>query len=523
MEDKLMDKDLEPRVLESRRDGLFIVTDRPNLFSFCFSAARRRWILTQHWNQARSQLLRLPPWIAPLKNKKNLKCRSIYKQAIPAGFADLKFISVLLLACAFLGRSALADTNFLAGADFSHLAFFESRGVHYRENGVTQDGLQILKNHGINCVRLRLFTSSAAQANADPYNYINNTNYTVPLAVRVKNAGLRFCLDFHYSDTWADPGHQATPAAWTNLGLSALVQQMRAYNSNTIATFAAAGAMPDYVQVGNEITSGLLWPLGRVFGDGGTPWSQFGQLIKAAIQGIQDASGAAMPKIIVHIDAGGNWPTTMWFFDNLNAQGVNFDIIGESYYPFWQGAPSSLSNCLKNAAVRYSKPLIVAENAFPYTNTCPPQWLTNLYGFPPTPAGQVSFISTMALIVKSVPNHLGAGLFYWAAEYQAVNGVQEAGYNTASFFNVSGNVLPVADAVGGMAAPLRLNASKIGSANLRVQWPFSGAASKLMTSTSSAPSAVWSFVADSLQTTDTVFSVTVPLTNKVSFYRLQSN
>ena len=143
------------------------------------------------------------------------------------------------------------------------MAYFESLGVVYKDGGVVTDGIQILKNHGINCVRLRLFTSSQAQAATNAYNYINNTNYTVPLAVRVKNAGLLFSLDFHYSDTWADPGHQAIPAAWSNLNFAQLVQQMYTYNSNTIATFAAAGAMPDYVQVGNEITAGMLWPLWR--------------------------------------------------------------------------------------------------------------------------------------------------------------------------------------------------------------------------------------------------------------------
>ncbi|HUD84287.1 MAG TPA: glycosyl hydrolase 53 family protein, partial [Candidatus Saccharimonadales bacterium] len=201
----------------------------------------------------------------------------------------LRFKILLVIASVFFGGWARADSNFLAGADFSGLAFFESRGVMYKDGGQVQDGIQILKKHGINCVRLRLFTSSAAQANSDPYNYINNTSYTVPLAARAKNAGLLLLLDFHYSDTWADPGHQATPAAWKDLGIAQLVQQMRDYNSNTIATFAAAGAMPDYVQVGNEITSGMLWPLGRVSGNGGTSWSQLGQLMKAAIQGIQDA------------------------------------------------------------------------------------------------------------------------------------------------------------------------------------------------------------------------------------------
>src|SRR5438105_1289035 len=103
----------------------------------------------------------------------------------------------------------VAAADFISGADFSHLAFFEARGIEYRDGGQPQDGLAILRNHGVTCVRLRLFTSSAAQAQADPYNYINNLDYTVPLAVRVKNAGLKFLLDFHYSDTWADAGHQS--------------------------------------------------------------------------------------------------------------------------------------------------------------------------------------------------------------------------------------------------------------------------------------------------------------------------
>ena len=228
--------------------------------------------------------------------------------------------------------------------------------------------------------------------------------------MRVKNAGLLFSLDFHYSDTWADPGHQATPNAWTNLNFTQLVQQMRTYNSNTIVTFAAAGAMPDYVQIGNEITDGMLWTNGQLSGtwsSSNPSWIRLGQLMNAAIQGIKDATnatGAKMPKIIVHIDRGGDWATTESYFDNLNAQGVPYDIIGESYYPFYQGSPTNLNICLSNAAVRYGKPIIVAEDAFPYTNTCPSAWLSQLYGYPPTPAGQVSFIAALAKIVKSVPN-----------------------------------------------------------------------------------------------------------------------
>jgi arabinogalactan endo-1,4-beta-galactosidase len=354
--------------------------------------------------------------------------------------------------------SARADTNFLAAADFSFLSYFESLGVQYKDGGVVTDGFQILKNHGINCVRLRLFTSSQAQAAADPYNYINNTNYTVPLAVRVKNAGLLFSLDFHYSDTWADPGNQAIPSAWTNLNFTQLVQQMYTYNSNTIATFAAAGAMPDYVQVGNEITDGMLFPYGGpLSGSGGTLWSQLGQLMNSAIQGIQDASTAAgepMPQIIVHIDRGGDWATTEWFFDNLEAEDVPFDIIGESYYPFYQGSLSALSTCVTNAAVTFGKPIIVAETAFPWTNTCPAAWLSDLYGYPPTEIGQVSFIVAEGQILNSIPDGLAAGVFYWGGEYQAVSGVNEAGFNTASFFDAGGNLLPSLDAVVSIGAPL---------------------------------------------------------------------
>jgi arabinogalactan endo-1,4-beta-galactosidase len=408
--------------------------------------------------------------------------------------------TLMIIASAFCHGSvgAQQNTNFLSAVDFSHLAFFESKGISYKDGGQIEDGIQILKHHGINCVRLRLWTSSPAQAASNPYNYINNTTYTVPLAVRVKNAGLLFSLDFHYSDTWADPGHQKIPNAWMNLNFTQLVQEMYYYNSNTIAAFAAAGAMPDYVQVGNEITQGMLFNYGKVSGSYNTSWSQLGQLMKAAVQGIQDASNAhghPVPKIIVHIDRGGDWATTQWFFENLNYQGVPYDIIGESYYPFYQGSPAALNTCLSNAAVEFGKPIVVAENAFPYTNNFPTSWTNNsngygLYGYSPTPAGQVSFVAAVGQIIRNVPNHLGYGFFYWGTEYQAANGVNEAGFNTASFFDQNGNLLPVANTVGGMGAPCILtqptnvtiltgknaafSAAVIGATPIAYQWQQNG-------------------------------------------------
>jgi arabinogalactan endo-1,4-beta-galactosidase len=365
----------------------------------------------------------------------------------------------LVFALVLMDGSARAARNFLAAADFSDLAFFEARGITYKDGGQVQDALQILKNHGINCVRLRLWTSSAAQAAADPYDYTNNLTYTLPLALRVKNAGLLFSLDFHYSDTWTDPGHQAIPAAWSNgVTLTNLVAQMYTYNSNTIAAFAAAGAMPDYVQVGNEITAGMLWPIGQVSAsaNGGAQWTNLALLMESAEQGIRDAASAAgqpMPKIIIHIDRGGDWTTTQQYFNNINQQGVPYDIIGESYYPFYQGSLSDLSNCLTNAANTFGKPIIVAETAFPWTNTCPTNWLSDLYGYPPTEIGQVNFLLAEGQVINSVPNGLGAGVAYWGGEYQAASGVNEAGFNTASFWDAGGNLLPSLNAEVSIGAP----------------------------------------------------------------------
>jgi arabinogalactan endo-1,4-beta-galactosidase len=397
----------------------------------------------------------------------------------------------------------------LAGGDFSLLSFFESRNIAYKDSGQAGNALIFLQRHGINTVRLRLFTSSATQAQADPYNYINNLDYTLPLAARVKKAGLRLMLDFHYSDTWADPGHQRKPNAWTNLNFSRLVEQMRSYNSNCIAVLKSGGAMPDYVQVGNEITGGLLWPDGRVGGnyDNSTQWSQLGLVLNAAIQGIKDASGTVSPKIIIHIDRGGDWAGTQWFFDNLRRQQVPFDIIGESYYPFWHGQLASLAHCLTNAALRYQKPVVIAETAFPWTNSV---WTTNIVGLAGNPEGQVRFIAELASIVNRLPAGLGAGIVWWGAEYQQTPGVNEAGFNTTSFFDAQGNLLSVADALAGMALGLRLSASSNGSA-LSLSWPMSGAGLSLTWATNLGPSANWLPVANASQTNKAGFNVSVPL------------
>lgn len=352
----------------------------------------------------------------------------------------------------------------IVGVDLSLLDYYQNRGVIYKKNGQRVNVLQMLKGMGVNCVRLRLFTSSAAQAQADPEDYVNNLTYTVPLAQEVKANGLQFLLDFHYSDTWAGVGAQTIPSAWTNLSFVQLVQKMHDYSSNTIAIFARAGVMPDYVQVGNEIDNGILWPYGEVGKtyDTSAHWSQLAQLLDAAIQGIGDSAGAKMPKIVIHISQGGNWGSTEFFFDNLIRQRVPFDIIGESYYPIYNISLARLSNCLTKATERYNRPAFVVETAFPWNSS----HYTNVIGIPCTTNGQVQFVESLAQIIKRVPRQMVPGVFWWGAEYPA---------NWSwSWFDSNGNVFPVASAFGQLAAPDPLNGNLTDSNKRFVAEPFIG-------------------------------------------------
>jgi len=421
----------------------------------------------------------------------------------------------ILLLIVFLPAMAVAAQDFLSGADLSHLKFFEDRGKTYKTNGVTGDAISILKNQGINCARLRLFNSSAAQAQADPYNFTNNLAYTVPLAMRVKSAGMKLLLDFHFSDTWADPGQQAKPSAWTNLTYAQLQTQLRSYCSNTIAVFAASNALPDYVQIGNETTSGFLWTDGQVGGayDNSTQWSQLGTLMKAAINGVKDAAGTNAPKFIVHIDRGGDWATTLWFFDHLNAQGVPYDIIGQSYYPFWHGDFAALQYCLSNAAVRYNKPIVIAETDFPFSNS------TNLVGFTANTNGQAGYVLALGEIVKGLPNARGLGIFWWAAEYQTTSGYNLAGFNQRSLFGTTGNVLPAAWTLGQLSATLVMTATRSNSV-LNLAWPLSGAGLVLQTSTN-LPN--WTIATNVITATNAAYFTSESLNGGQRFFRLKSN
>jgi arabinogalactan endo-1,4-beta-galactosidase len=280
--------------------------------------------------------------------------------------------------------------------------------------------------------------------------FVNNLPYTIALGRRAKQAGFLLLLDLHYSPTWADPGTQTKPAAWANLQFDALTRTMHDYSKSVIEAMRAGGAMPDIVQVGNEIPGGLLWPDGKDWGPGHS-FTNLGILLKAGIAGVKEGSGRdATPLIMIHIDRGGDWGGTKWFFDNIDAEGVEYDIIGESYYPMYHGPMSGLRETLDNAAIRYHKPIIVAETSYPYIPW--PGAVAEAHGtakfeYPISPDGQRDFLRALVAAVKQTPGNLGEGILYWEPEWIPAQGIPGS-WEGKTLFDDAGKALPGLDTLG---------------------------------------------------------------------------
>jgi arabinogalactan endo-1,4-beta-galactosidase len=335
-----------------------------------------------------------------------------------------------------------------AGADISALARIEQGGSVFRDSGHAGDAIAILKAHGANTFRLRIFVNPN-----DSDVQVNDLPYTLALASRVKAAGGKLLLDFHYSDTWADPGHQTTPAAWAALGYDSLAAQLERYTAGVVAQLKHAGALPDIVQVGNEIDAGILWPTGQLTGtsDSLTQWTQFAGLLKAAIQGVRDSLGLGdSVRIMLHYSLGGNQGGTQWFFDHVQARGVPFDLIGLSYYPFWHGTIASLEQNLNAAAARYGKPVVVVETSYPWRaggwegSVTDPGAMT----WPATRTGQAQFLSDLGHAVAAVPGSQGAGVFWWYPEAIPTNGLFIFDGGSLALFDSTGNALPAVTIFG---------------------------------------------------------------------------
>jgi arabinogalactan endo-1,4-beta-galactosidase len=297
------------------------------------------------------------------------------------------------------------NTSFAKGADISWLTQMEAAGIKfYNSAGTEQDCILILKNLGMNTIRLRVWVN--------PTTNWNNTADVVAKALRAKNLGLRIMIDFHYSDTWADPGHQTKPAAWTSQDLATLKTSLSAHTTAVLTELKNNGISPEWVQVGNETNDGMLWPDGKA----STQMNSFAQLVNAGY----DAVKAVMPaaKVIVHVSNGYDNSLFRWMFDGLQMNGAKYDVIGMSLYPTAANWSALNTQCLTNMndmVTRYGKEVMVVEVGMSWTQATESKL----------------FLADLISKTLSVSGNKGLGVLYW--EPQAYNNWQ--GYTLGAFDN----------------------------------------------------------------------------------------
>jgi arabinogalactan endo-1,4-beta-galactosidase len=352
--------------------------------------------------------------------------------------------------------------DYIMGADVSMLKQMEDNGGRFFVNGAPQDGLAILRDHGVNWIRLRLWNDPTDAKGQPLGGGDNDLKTTVAIATRAKTLGFKFLLDFHYSDWWADPGKQNMPKAWVGMSLDQLKAALYDYTSGAIKTLAKAGAMPDMVQIGNEINGGMMWPAGATSAQGTGAiggYDGLADLLKAGIKAVRDADpNAADPKtrarIVIHLANGGDNGLYRTVFDALTARNVDFDVIGLSYYSYWHGALAQLQSNMNDISGRYHKDVAVVETAYAYTLD-DSDLTTNLFGpnqvkdggYLPTVQGQATLVRDVIAAVAQVPGGRGLGVFYWEPDWYALKG---AGWQTGAgdewdnqaMFDQHGEALP---------------------------------------------------------------------------------
>jgi arabinogalactan endo-1,4-beta-galactosidase len=324
----------------------------------------------------------------------------------------MKFIhTVLILACFNLGScqndSGSTETvpvttdpvknnvSFSNGADVGWLPQMEATGYQfYDADGSKKDCLQLLKDRGINTIRLRVWVNPSndkASGHCSPAE-------TVVMAVRAQKLGMRIMIDFHYSDSWADPGKQNKPLAWKNHTFSELLNDVYSHTEDVLKALKQAGVTPEWVQIGNEIPGGMLWPEGS-----SENFSQLAQLLNKGYEATKAINPAI--KVIVHLDKGNDNGRFRWFFDNAKANNVKYDVIGMSYYPYWLESDykvtiADLQNNLNDMVSRYGKEVMVVEVGGDYT----------------LEQNTHDMIAAVIKAVKAVPNNKGLGVIYWEPE-----------------------------------------------------------------------------------------------------------
>lgn len=308
-------------------------------------------------------------------------------------------------------NSLISEAQIVKGADIGWLSQMEATGYQfYDTTNVPSDCLSILRERAINTVRLRVWVNPSE----DRINGHCSKKEVTAMALRAKNMGMRVLIDFHYSDSWADPSKQTKPAAWANDSLNQLLSDLYNHTYDVLDTIESLGVKPEWVQVGNEITNGMLWP------DGSTSnWGQLAQLINKGYDATKAVDSTI--KVIIHLDQGNNNTRFRTFFDSATNRGVRYDIIGASYYPYWLGSDYSvtindLGNNLIDMTTRYGKQVMVVEVGGLYSQ------VQNTY----------DMISAVIQKIEWIPNNMGLGVIYWEPEGE----LSWSGYNLSSWDSI---------------------------------------------------------------------------------------
>ncbi|KAJ3504713.1 hypothetical protein NMY22_g17835 [Coprinellus aureogranulatus] len=314
------------------------------------------------------------------------------------------------------------------GADFSSLINVENNGIRYKDNGTTLPFETILKNRGCNLARIRIWTSTR-------YNEYS-LEYGLALAKRAAAAGMDIYVDLHYSDTWADPGKQAIPSAWPK-DLAGLNTKIYEYTRDVVLAFQNQGTPAKYIELGNEINGGMLWPVGRVSNNN---YSNLSELLHSATAGVRAASTSV--KTMIHLANGWNYGSVNGFFSGVYMPGklatADVDVLAFSLYPFYgTGATlSALNSSLTQMANRYGKEIMVVETDWPAV--CSGVTLSER-GIPVSAAGQLQWVNQVKSIVNALPNGRGTGVLYWEPGWIG-NANLGSGCSDALLVDGSGNV-----------------------------------------------------------------------------------
>ncbi|GGP02252.1 hypothetical protein GCM10010992_05890 [Cloacibacterium rupense] len=330
------------------------------------------------------------------------------------------FAALLLVSCSSGGDSPDPTPNptptedtFVRAADVSFVPEIEAAGVSFKYNNTAQDPLLTLKNAGVNYIRIRLWHN--------PSDGHSGMAEVKQLATRVRNLGMKVWLTVHYSDTWADPGHQTKPVAWQSLNFTNLKSAVAVYTSQIMSEIN-----PEIIQIGNETNDGFLWPEGKL----STNEAQYLELTNAAVSSVRNANNTT--KIMLQYAGISN--SADWYFNKV--KNVNYDYIGISYYPVYHGTSlADVKTKLTGLNQTFSKKVLIAETSYPFTLNWN-DWTNNVVGqsnqlvsgYDATASGQKNYILAIKSLVKSVPN--GQGFCYWGGEWIAFKGSQATNGST---------------------------------------------------------------------------------------------